>query len=460
MTFPTTLPTRARGSLGETKTNRRRNFAPGSAMDATEHNESMDTLVAICRVLGTGWDLEGDDLITRLAALEVGGGGNIWVWSPTNPSPSGRVYATFFDLWADASASTGPIVVWLDPTHSSTFTLPDTISAGVITADELSFVGPLSSVGDPQVVELDGDVAFDADRVVLQNVTILHTSATSPAFAAGSRIECYGASGLVGSGDYPMVVTDADELPVFVELHGESRIDNAGTTAPTCDPGGNGLDGIRIRCYDHATVSHYALGCTSGGDITVEINTAAAGAIDRSQPLYTSGTLTFTSNVEVAAEDVSYDDAATSPAFGVTTAQAALDFLKSGFYALVAGALSITSKLDPNDGSYKNAIHTVSTSSATVNGEADTVCVAYSAGTCTLTLQDPSVHPVGKAILVQKSNAGSSKITITADGSSSINGGSLGGSIDVPYSTTPSSTTTADIVCRVIRISATEWRMS
>jgi hypothetical protein len=74
MTFPTDLPTRTQGSLGAEKTNRRRNARPGSSTSADEHNEAMDTVVAICELLGTGWDSGDGTVKSRLEAVEGGGG--------------------------------------------------------------------------------------------------------------------------------------------------------------------------------------------------------------------------------------------------------------------------------------------------------------------------------------------------------------------------------------------------
>ncbi len=114
-------------------------------------------------------------LDARVDLLEVVADRTV-VWRPTEPSPSGNVYATAAAALASLATQIGVVTLVLDSSLSSTFTIP--AGAYPLVCTELRFVGPTI----PQVVIEDG-VTLTGGTIrsfVVDGATLLWQGTGSP----------------------------------------------------------------------------------------------------------------------------------------------------------------------------------------------------------------------------------------------------------------------------------------
>jgi len=265
-------------------------------------------------------------------------GQNVVVYQPGGTA-GGNVYTTFAGVYAFAQTlGSAPVTIYLDSTHSSTFTVP----AGTYTWGNqlLTILG--SGGPGPPMLQLQAGVVWNgilSMNVVGAQLTNASTSSTPISFsdALNHTVQIFSHSFLnVEGGCQPlMTITNTTSGHLFIESDGGTIGGLPGGGAPVITVTGGVSTLTLVIDANASTISASCVSAAVAGNAQIVYDANSSISLPQ-----TNVTLILD---DIAAQ-VSYNDGYVSPTIGAVTVQAAIDYLKqhSGSGGTIAGDVTGT----------------------------------------------------------------------------------------------------------------------
>jgi hypothetical protein len=259
-------------------------------------------------------------------------GGDIYIFRPAEPAPSGNVFASWPLLVASAALVGGPKIVYFDNTLAPCVIPPGppVWDFGPGSTTFTGQAGPLTGLTSTPVAisdgaKLAGVYLFEWIDIDSQTTTFCidapHGTATLYGFDFTARIRQTGAGGLfirANAGAGTAALAGLRGAASFVNAGG--RV--IGTTAAGALVGVGTLEGASIGSDTIASVV---------GSTVIPLLIDPASVLDPTQPGVLSGP--FVPQLMSLAAKVNYDDTLVLPLLGANQVQAAIDALKGGALA-------------------------------------------------------------------------------------------------------------------------------